>query len=250
MVGAHGSGKSTLLRLLGHKTFPKEGAIFIPTHLRILHVSQQPMLLGLSAWRNLVFGRPHATPSRVKAICEELGMPQTLEMIRKELGALCATETGRSRTDTGWDNFHNDQPDIAEDNEEDDKQSDDDSDEENWQERLSSTEIAKIHLARALIMNPEVMVLHRPLYSYDTPVANNIVRIISKHVENRGFHLSEDGRARRRPRTVFFTPTSLDQAEKADIVWRVTDSKTVEPIDKTLLHMDFGLKGLDLVDTI
>merc|ERR1719265_233360 len=35
-----------------------------------------------------------------------------------------------------------------------------------WQEKLSSTEKNKIHLARALIMNPEVLVLHRPTTNY------------------------------------------------------------------------------------
>merc|ERR1719277_2044011 len=62
VIGPHGSGKTTLLRLLGHNLFPDEGTIFIPTHLRILHVAQKPLLLGLSVWRNLTFGRPHAIP--------------------------------------------------------------------------------------------------------------------------------------------------------------------------------------------
>merc|ERR1712130_391745 len=36
-----------------------------------------------------------------------------------------------------------------------------------WMKRMTSTELQLIHLARALIMNPEVMVLQRPLLKFD-----------------------------------------------------------------------------------
>jgi ABC-type uncharacterized transport system fused permease/ATPase subunit len=36
-------------------------------------------------------------------------------------------------------------------------------DDETWHESLTYSEKVKIHLARALIMNPEVLVLQRPL---------------------------------------------------------------------------------------
>ena len=44
--------------LVGHTIFPQSGTLFVPTHLRILQVSQDAALLGLSAWRNLTFGVP------------------------------------------------------------------------------------------------------------------------------------------------------------------------------------------------
>lgn len=221
VVGHHGCGKSTLLRLVGHTQFPQEGMIFIPTHLRILHVSQQPMLLGLSAWRNLVFGRPHAIPDRVRKICQQLRMPVTLKLIEKDIKDL-------EKSDTRKDG------DPEEDGEEaDEDQPEDDS----WQEKLSSTEKAKMHLARALIMNPEVMVLHRPLFHYDPPVAEVIMTCLKEHVENRGFHVSKVDRDRRRPRTVFFTPTSPAQAEQADVVWRA-EFQSVEEIPKDQLHKE------------
>merc|ERR1719421_1941423 len=65
IVGDHGSGKTTFLRLLGHTLFPDEGMVFVPTHLRILHVAQEPCIMQQSAWKNLIFGRPNAVPKRV-----------------------------------------------------------------------------------------------------------------------------------------------------------------------------------------
>merc|ERR1719387_1905797 len=59
--------------------------IFVPTHLRLLHVSQEPCLLGLSAWKNLTFGRPHAVPDRVRAILRRLEMYRTLDLIEEDL---------------------------------------------------------------------------------------------------------------------------------------------------------------------
>ena len=45
LVGPHGSGKKTLLSLMGHMIFPNDGSIFIPSHLRILHVTQARVLI-------------------------------------------------------------------------------------------------------------------------------------------------------------------------------------------------------------
>merc|ERR1712178_172611 len=41
ITGQHGQARQTFLKLIGHEIFPTEGEIFIPSHLRILHVSQE-----------------------------------------------------------------------------------------------------------------------------------------------------------------------------------------------------------------
>lgn len=45
--------------------FPQQGFIFIPSHLRVLHVSQEAIVLETSAWRNLTFGEQVLDPARV-----------------------------------------------------------------------------------------------------------------------------------------------------------------------------------------
>ena len=56
-----------------------------------------------------------------------------------------------------------------------------------WMEGLTYTEKVKMCLARALIMNPEVMVLQRPLHHYDADTAITMEKLLRKHVEERAW---------------------------------------------------------------
>merc|ERR1719253_1020211 len=49
-----------------------------------------------------------------------------------------------------------------------------------WFDKLNYTQKAKIHLARAFIMNPEVMVMLRPLYHFDEPVGRQMLTLIKQ----------------------------------------------------------------------
>lgn len=178
--GQHGGGKKTFLELLGHKIFPSKGSIFMPTHLRICHISQGPAVINMSAWRNLVFGDPSAGFDRVKCILKEMKMEKMLDIIENP----GATEGDGDGT---------------------------------WLNTISYTERAKINLARAFIMNPEVLVLQRPLFHFYEHEQVWMLDVIRKHVRYRGLGLPDEGWAYRRPRTCFFSPETRVQAEAADI---------------------------------
>jgi len=153
VVGPHGTGKTTLLKLLGHMIFPQEGTIFVPAHLRILHVSQEASLLNLSAWQNLTFGCPNVNridPDRVRKILKELKMKATLRLVENDLlthpkakpaASVDASETTSDSDDEVEKTWQQEEDAAA------------------WQSSLTYTEKVKLHLARALIMNPEVLVL-------------------------------------------------------------------------------------------
>jgi len=287
VVGEHGCGKTTFLRLLGHTIFPDEGMIFVPTHLRLLHVEQKPELLGLSAWQNLTFGRPHADPKRVKEILIRLKMEKTLDFLEKELQTMWAHHEHRrlsvqsnGQPHHGGPHGHGSIPaavkayfenlgkegagdgddagegDLGAEGADGDEASNGaasdgegscstgksatskigESDSEagseppeyrnaSWQETLASAERAKIHLARALIVNPEVLVLQRPLIHYDDREAPVVLEVITDFVNKRGICLPEASINRRRPRTLFFSPSTQAQAKKADVVWRLNKGK-------------------------
>merc|ERR1712060_521375 len=88
IVGSPGSGKASFMRLLSQTIFPSEGHIEVPQHLRVLFVSQLPVLFDRSPWYNLVFGRPDLEDARhVKRVLTELQMPQTLGLLRNEFSA-------------------------------------------------------------------------------------------------------------------------------------------------------------------
>eukprot|EP00747_Dinoflagellata_sp_TGD_P069484 gnl/TRDRNA2_/TRDRNA2_156148_c1_seq1.p1 gnl/TRDRNA2_/TRDRNA2_156148_c1~~gnl/TRDRNA2_/TRDRNA2_156148_c1_seq1.p1 ORF type:complete len:291 (+),score=31.83 gnl/TRDRNA2_/TRDRNA2_156148_c1_seq1:2-874(+) len=182
------AGRSTLLRLLGQSgAFATSGLIFVPTHLRVLHLCQEPVMLRLSAYRNLTFGRQDADPARVRAVVKELHIRHIEPLLTQ-------------------------------------KQNEDDHD---WRLQLTYTDRAKMHLARALIMNPEVLVLQRPLHHYDRPAAKLIFEVIKKHVQLRGIALPTGSLDRRRPRTCFFAPEEADEALASDYIWKIDQQNVV-----------------------
>merc|ERR1712087_109366 len=86
-----------------------------------------------------------------------------------------------------------------------------------WQDSATNTELAKISLARAFIMNPEVLVLHKPLYGLKEKTASLVLDLIREQVVHRGLCLPKKGTRNRRPRTVFFCTETAAQQKAADI---------------------------------
>lgn len=208
VTGPHGSGKATLLRLLGHVVFPQEGSIFIPSHLRVLHVTQEALMLNSSPWRNLLFGCPDTTlvdANRVRLILEMMEMKATLSLIEEDLLRHAKGAEG----------------------EESPKNSSTYEDAGTWLDGLTYTEKVKLHLSRALIMNPEVIVLQRPLHHYDYKTSKLVMDVLKAHVRERGLGLPEEGRPHRRPRTCFFTVEDVSQAEQADVAWHIQDQTVI-----------------------
>jgi len=214
IVGAHGSGKNTFLRLLGHSIFPNKGDIFIPTHLRVVHVAQENLpLMRLSAWKNLTIARPDADVELVKQVLTGLKMETMLGVINTELG---------NRKESGEEHGHQQKGHLV-----------------HWQDALTLTTRAKIHLARALIMNPEVLVLQKPLIHYDTQTDLVVVEVMRTYVRNRGVGLPKASMRLRRPRTLFFTPDTKEQAEHADLIWKIDhDKKTIVTVQFSDLEKD------------
>lgn len=188
--GPHKSGKETLMRLVGHSLIPNSGEVFVPAHLRTLYVSQEPVLLHLSVWDNLTFGNVDVTIEFVEGVLKGLEMWSSYSLMKDELskaGGITEMKIQESR----------------------------------WQESLSYSERAKLHLARALIMNPEVLVLQRPLSHYDEQTGLKIWKVIREHVDNRGYKLPKGRKCVRRPRSLFFSPTTRQELKFVDTVWEV-----------------------------
>lgn len=202
VIATHGAGKFTFFEILGSSIFPQKGFVFIPSHLRTLLVSQEPMMLNQSLWRNLTFGLDdpsQADPEIVKQILKSLKMQKTSELLDEERAA--GTEDA------------------------------------SWMPLLTYTSKVKIHLARALIPNPEVLVLQRPLHHYDVRTRMEVLQQLKSHVRNRGLGMPPESIVLRRPRTVFLTPESVDEARKADVVWQLDDkSKGVVEMSQAMME--------------
>jgi ABC-type multidrug transport system fused ATPase/permease subunit len=205
---ANGRGESTVLRVIALKLFPQSGVVGIPAHLRILHVSQDPVVLSMPAWENLTFSCPDADPERVLKILEWLRAPYIQSLVEADLRERKPHEYQDRRcgiffhaTDEGAQ----------------------------WIKRLSRSEQAKVHLARAFIMNPEVMVCQHPFKHLDGNGEHDILfDMMRSHIDSRGIVMPAQTTGRRRPRTVFFTSDEDEYVQQADVIWFVDSERGLQ----------------------
>jgi len=244
VVGPHGCGKATLLKLLGQCIFPSSGTIFMPTHLRILHVTQEPILLDVSALQNLTFGGANlrdTNPDRIRQILKKLEMGFLDDLVEQDLMRWEQQQARENSAVSGAVTTSSDGEFDGEDEDELDERSSittalthrsgndgiigerltETDGGTPWYAKLTHTEKVKVHLARALIMNPEVIVCHRPFAHFSVEKGKIMLNALKEHVENRGLMLPIENRFRRRPRTGFYIPESVAQAKAANVVWQV-----------------------------
>lgn len=104
----------------------------------------------------------------------------------------------------------------------------------------------KLHLVRALIANPEVLIIKRTLQGFNEEVAGQMLDTLRQHVTEKGLCLPEEGKPRRRPRNVVFITENTSEALKADTIFQLDPlKKTVEEISHEALTRPrkFSFKG-------
>jgi ABC-type multidrug transport system fused ATPase/permease subunit len=202
VIGPQNSGKETFLSLLSNHLVPTCGHVYVPSHLRVLHVSREPMFLRASLLHNLILGLPSSMidVSRIKNILMVLGLSDLIPWLQEDeigLGSVCKDRNSSSS------NFE-----ISEQL-------------ETWHRILNQSRKARLHIARAIISNPEVMVLQRPFQPFLEDAACDVLDILRRHVQERGLFFPEEDRESRRPCSVFFSTESMAQAAQADTIWQM-----------------------------
>jgi len=187
LLGPNSEGKSTLLKILGGVILPDNGACFVPSHLRVLHVGLEIMFVEGNLMKNLTFGADDpsdASDERVRKICKELNLESIMHYL----------DSGVVKP---------------------------------WSEILSHTQQHYITLARALISNPEVFCVHKPTLPLDEEHSKHIVEILREFVDNRGFILDPATKHLRRPRTCIMTSTSWGAVEASDVIYKVSAARGI-----------------------
>eukprot|EP00931_Biecheleriopsis_adriatica_P046606 TRINITY_DN26785_c0_g1_i2.p1 TRINITY_DN26785_c0_g1~~TRINITY_DN26785_c0_g1_i2.p1 ORF type:complete len:946 (+),score=170.58 TRINITY_DN26785_c0_g1_i2:30-2867(+) len=205
-TGPHSEGKGTVLRLFGEVLLPfmpgfdrnaerGGGELIIPPHLRTLHVSKEPLFVQRTLLQNLVFGCAPGTGNDNK---------ERIMAICKKLG-MSSKVLDTIEQDTLVTN---------------------------WLQTLSSTEAALLHIARALVANPEVLILHKPTLFLNNQLADNMYAVLKEFVEKRGLEKPASSFYQRRPRTCLVTARRVAGAgaRMADAVYRVTHERGLELI--------------------
>eukprot|EP00931_Biecheleriopsis_adriatica_P053450 TRINITY_DN31275_c1_g1_i2.p1 TRINITY_DN31275_c1_g1~~TRINITY_DN31275_c1_g1_i2.p1 ORF type:complete len:870 (-),score=129.43 TRINITY_DN31275_c1_g1_i2:68-2677(-) len=168
LVGPHGEGKTTLLGIVAGTFLPCSGVCFVPHHLRVYFVPQMPMFFEATLYENLTFGSEAADSS----------MDRVLAVCR-QVGVDNSVIRLISKGARTYDFM-----------------------------TCSASEKMKLHLCRALIANPEVLVMARPMALFSDEQVGTVHAAFREHMDERGLALDSDGQSTahlRRPRTVLFS---------------------------------------------
>jgi len=216
VVGYPRGGKSTLMKLLGYIKQPSNGLVYIPSHLRVLHVPPEPILLTGSLWKNLALDREPGNSfvdDRVIRICERLGFSKDLVAQLKAEIKYAIEHTDIQAID----------PSIVV--------------RPSWQQEICTTDQVLINIARAMVFNPEVLVMQKPTALLSEPLARNIFACLRQHQLNRGLELPAETLYRRRPRTLFISTVRMVGVNTVDTVWMVGDG-AVQEVPKSLVTQE------------
>jgi len=189
LAGRRGQGKSTLLKIIGGVHLPDSGDFFVPPHLRIFHVVQTPLFFRCSLLANITYGTE---------VNHDLARIDRVIKVCQRLHV----------SDTTLELVLGDQI-------------------RNWDEHLSTTQKASLHLARALIANPEVLVVHKPTLCFDDTTAYAVMDAFQTYVRHRGVDIESDP-VIRRARTCIITASGRRGCAKADRMYNVEKTRVSE----------------------
>jgi len=187
LVGARAGGKTTLLKLFSGSLLPtKPGCVFVPSHLRVLNVSPDPLFYKGSLYDNLKFGvekpdDPDGSMERVLRICTALDLPPRVLDLIKDTSLV----------------------DIV------------------WATVLTATEKHLCLLARAFIANFEVLCLHKPTQQFGRETASRVITMLRQFVDEKGVEQDFKTRHLRRCRTCVFTTVSDLGFNSCDLIYEI-----------------------------
>jgi len=199
-------GKATLLKLLGQVLVPApgHGTVFVPSHLRILHLSKDACLLEGSLLHNLIFNQEVSAVGgmdRIMGICKMCGFSK--RMLKRLENS---ENTDKVKEGTAQ-----------------------------WAEECSNTDCARLNLARAMMMNTECLVMHMPLIYYSDGEGLHSMKVLRQHVDERGLYLPSEDRVFRRPRTVFISSPSAGACQEVDQIFEMSRERGLVEVRKQKL---------------
>ena len=106
---------------------------------------------------------------------------------------------------------------------------------------LSRSDKKLLHIARALIYNPEVLVVHSPTTYFDKRQAAIVMDVLRDFVASRGLEMPAETAWKRRPRTCIFSTGDLVDLKEVDQIFAVKDG-TLTVVD--MAHADEYVKSI------
>eukprot|EP00931_Biecheleriopsis_adriatica_P102003 TRINITY_DN77040_c0_g1_i1.p1 TRINITY_DN77040_c0_g1~~TRINITY_DN77040_c0_g1_i1.p1 ORF type:complete len:347 (-),score=30.18 TRINITY_DN77040_c0_g1_i1:37-1077(-) len=189
VVGPRAGGKGTLLKLLNGETadgLSNPEGVFVPPYLRVVHVSSSDSFI----FRDSLYS--NLTLLHGDAPLEEQRMDRVLNICKRVGMSPDLLEQVRQTSHIFC-----------------------------WDQVLSESDRAQICLARALIDNPDVLLINKPAQRFDSINGSAILDQLKLFVQNRGLDFPEDSLHLRRPKTCIFTTARGYGTLIADKVYNV-----------------------------
>lgn len=244
VFGGRGTGKKTLLELISSVQLPHASddcTVFVPPHLQLLHVTKEPQqLLELDIFQNLRFGcmKEDGEITRVLNICRKMGLSEgTLKLVQDAARTanpddFVATKTATKRSQSARQSLDSINE-VGKQISADTVGTSDSVVKRTMQEELCTsavtnlpfTEKCLLHIARAFVANPHVLVLHKPLEHFNTLMSQRIVDLLREFVDNRGLEKPAETFSTRRPRTVIFSVENVESLGQADMLYEIKDGQ-------------------------
>merc|ERR1712216_1044553 len=101
-----------------------------------------------------------------------------------------------------------------------------------WVAQLTQTDLARLSLARAFVMNPEYLVMHMPMVLFTDSESGDMMRLLADFVAQKGLQVPASERIYRRPKTVFVSSSSTDRTKGADAVFHLEAGKLTESVPR------------------
>jgi len=196
-IGPSSGGKKTLLRILADVIIPhkEKGLRFVPSHLRVLHVSAETVFHRGTLLENLTFGKEDDNPEKHR------------EHVLKILNILGVTDRLKHYFD---------------------EKKEDEKKRRNWAAILSESECQILNIARSMVFNPEVLCMDKPTRFFDDGQATVLLQQLRQFVTNRGLGQNPETIASRRPRTCIISTERHNLVKhQVDAIFEVSFEKGI-----------------------
>jgi len=192
--GPRSQGKTTLLRIMGGVFLPDGGICFIPSHLRVLHVSAATFFYRGPLLANVTYGM--AEPQNAQQAQERRGRCQKI-----------MNKLGVTKHLQGYFDADKEYP---------------------WGRVLSQSECQILNLTRAFMFNPEVLCVDKPTAVFNDSQASKTLKLLKEFVVKKGLEQDAAAAAKRRPRTCVMTTDRTRGLEVADKILEISNAQGIQ----------------------
>mmetsp|Transcript_20114 Transcript_20114/g.36757 ORF Transcript_20114/g.36757 Transcript_20114/m.36757 type:complete len:996 (+) Transcript_20114:150-3137(+) len=214
ILGEHGHGRKRLLQSFAGKVNAKSGLVFVPPHLEVLHVSENPLLFNQTLWFNLTLGRETSDPDRIRRVLERIDCGVLIELYDDER----ELDFEEIYVNSGLP----------------------------WYSILSLEDLAMVNFARGFCKDPHLLLLASPHTHVARAKHDAIFNTMRDFVQKRGIGHFHDLSTRRKRTCMFTSHFPREAINHSDLVLRLHDSES----EATLTMERGGFSDQGLVKTV